>query len=621
MRTPPNRISRRLPVALKVPHDLARRAVCVGAIVLLTEWAAASIRGGLPSVTPTRIIEAVLIAAACCFVGAMSVALIIQTGRSALRRLGPRSEPWMIGGGICLVAGLGVALEAMAAFPKFGVPVYGRLGLGQPWQPGLAMAVVLAAFAVALGAFGFIRRRGHMVALLTAAIWLHLAVGPGYLDMAARVTPRRHLLLVTLCLATLDLVVEKVQGDREPNRLRPGALLAILLAVCVWAAAPFLASNDAKLIVGGRMSVPYRMLALSAAAPWAAEGWHPTTDPAATGASPLTSQPIARPSRGVVLVLIDTVRPDALSWQSNGQPLAPNLLGARRESISWSRAYATYPGTGPSGAAMLGRTSSPTLLKSLRTQGIRSVAVSTSGPLLAPDFDEIDASALATGMTSRMLRYSDRITSAALRQLDRLMEGEEIFLLLVHYIAPHGPYVGNGSATARPRDRYQDEVAYVDEAVAPLLRKLKEAVDVGDLTVIVASDHGEEFLEHGYRTHGVRLYEESMRIVLFMSGPGVQSGESLAPVSGADLAPTLAELLGVSGTERASGHEERPEGDERVIHLRGPTSFGCIRGAIKWIYDTEVGYWERYDLISDPEESMNGADSYDVPHWCATRNR
>ena len=620
MRTPPNRISQRLPAPPKGPHGLARRAVRVGAIVLLVEWAAALIRGGLPSVTPARIIEAVLVSSACCLVGATSVALVLHIGRSALRRLGTRTERFIEGGGICVAAGLAVALEAMAAFPKVGVPVYGRLGLGQPWQSGLVMAVVLAALAVALGAFGYAKRRGHVVALLTAIVWLHLAVGPGYLDMAARVTPRRHLLLVILCLVTLDLVMEKAHAGRPSKRLHRATLLAIPLAVCVWAATPWLASNDAKLIVGGRMSVPYRMLALSAAAPWAAEKWHPIADPHRTNATLLASQRLARPSRGVVLVMIDTLRPDALDWQSGGQPLAPNLLGARRESISWSRAYATYPGTGPSGAAMLGRSSSPSLLSSLRAQGVRSVAVSTSGPLLAPDFDEIDDSARSTGMTSRMVRYSDRTTAAAVRQLDLLMEGEEIFLLLVHYMAPHAPYVGNGSAIVPPLDRYRDEVAYVDEALAPLLRRLEEAVDVGDVTAIVTSDHGEEFLEHGYRTHGVRLYDESMRIVLFMRGPGVRFGGSSAPVSGADLAPTLAELLGVSGAERTSGHDERHEEEQRVIRVSGSTSFGCIRGTIKWIYDVEVGYWERYDLISDPEESMNGADDHDVPEWCGRRN-
>lgn len=616
---PPNRISGRLPVPLQVPPGLARRAVYMGALVFFVDWAAALIRGGLPLVTPTRIVEAALIAAACCVFGATSVALIVHAGRSTLRMLSPSAERLVVGAGICLVAGLGCALEAMTAFPKFGMPVYGRLGLGQPWQPGLVMALVLAAFAIVFAAFGLAKRRGHLVALLTAIIWLHLAVGPGYLDMAARVTPRRHLLLATLCLVTLDLVAEKMHSVHQSNRTHPGWLVTILLAMCVWAAAPFLASNDAKLIVGGRMSVPYRVLALGAAAPWGPHGWQPIAEPVPTNATSLISPPMARPSRGVALVLVDTLRPDALEWQASGQPLAPNLLDARRESMDWARAYATYPATGPSGAAMLGRTWSPSLLTALRTQGIRTVAVSTSGPLLAPDFDEIDSSALPTGMTSRMLRYSERTTSVALRQLDRLMDGQETFLLLVHYMAPHAPYVGTGWPNAPPRERYADEVADVDEAVAPLLRRLKEGVDVGNLTVIVASDHGEEFLEHGYRTHGVRLYDESMRIVMFMSGPGVPSGQSPSTVSGADLAPTLAELLGVSGTGWASTRDDKAGSEERVIRLKGPTSFGCVQGTIKWIYDMEVGYWERYDLTSDPTESMNSADSHDVPGWCATR--
>ena len=621
MRTPPNRISRPLPVPLKVPSGLAPRAVFVGTIVLLAEWAAASIRGGLPSVSPGRIVEAALVALACCFVGAITVALIVHIGRSAVRRLGQRTERFIVESGICILAGLGVALEVMTLCSKVGVPVYGPLGLAQPWQPGLVWAVGLASFAVALATFASIKRRGSLVALLTAIIWLHLAVGPAYLDMAARVSPRRHLLLVVLSLATLDVLMARAQPDHKAGRSHPAWSLFILLAACVWAAAPFLASNDAKLVVGGRMSVPYRVLAVSVAAPWAPGGWQPIADTGPTNAVPLTSRPMTQPSRGVVVVLVDTLRPDALAWRSNGRPLAPNLLRAQTESKNWSHAYATYPGTVPSVSAMFGHTASPSLLTSLRTHGIRSVAVSSSGPLVAPDFDEVDESVRPTGATHRMDRHSDKVTLAALRHLDRLMGGQENFLLLVHYMAPHGPYVGNGSRTAAPRDKYGDEVAYVDQAMAPLLLRLREAALAGDLTVVVASDHGEEFLEHGYRTHGLRVYEESMRIVLFASGPGMQSGESMTAVSGADLAPTLAELLGVSGIAWASGRDESPEREERVIHLSGAMSFGCVRGNIKWICDTEIGYCERYNLLSDPEESMNGADSHDVPEWCATRTR
>ncbi len=597
---------------------LTRRALLAGCIVFLAEWIAVFVRGGLPSSTPARFVEAGLLAAACCFTGAICVALISDVGRSALRALGPLPERFLVGAGLCLVTGLGVGLEAIALLPNLGVPVYGRLGLGQPWQPGLVMAVALAAIAFTLAALG-IKRGGRVVAVLAALIWLHLAVGPGYLDMAARVTPRRHLLLVIVCLATLDLAIGEVREGRALHRMQLAAGLLISLSVCAWAAGPFLGSNDAKLLVGGRMSVPYRMLALSAAAPWAPERWRPID--ASGGASGRALEPpvSARPSRGVVLVLIDTLRPDALQWQQNDRATAPNLLAARKKAMNWPWAYATYPGTGPSAAAMFGRATSPSLLTRLRNAGVRSVAVTTSGRLLAPDFDEVDDSALAPEMTSRMLRYADGITSAALRQVDLLMAGEDPFLLLVHYMAPHAPYLGDGSPTSPARSRYRDEVAYVDEAVAPLLDRLQELGELGALTTIVASDHGEEFLEHGYGTHGVRLYDESMRIVLFMSGSGVRSGESANAVSGADLAPTLADLLDISRSEETAAPDAASEGQGRTIRLQGATSFGCIRDGIKWIYDMEVGYWERYDLVSDPAESNNGADKHEIPGWCGTR--
>jgi arylsulfatase A-like enzyme len=268
---------------------------------------------------------------------------------------------------------------------------------------------------------------------------------------------------------------------------------------------------------------------------------------------------------------------------------------------------------------MLGRATSPTLLDALRTAGIRSVAVTASGPLLAPDIDEVDASAKPDEMTHRMHRYADRVTSAASKQLDRLMAERQPFLLLVHYMAPHAPYVGSGSRFVSARDRYQDEVAYVDAEMAPLLERLGERASAGELSVLVVSDHGEEFLEHGYGTHGVRLYDESMRVVLFAAGPGISPGESLDPVSGADLAPTLAALFGVDASEMAPSNQARTKEDARVIMMRGANSFGCVRGNVKWIHDTETGCWERYDLAADPNELHNGADEHAVPAWCATQ--
>ncbi len=596
---------------------LVQRAILVGASVFIAEWVAAWVRGGLPSVGALRFVEAIVLSAACCLVGAAAVGLGIHVARSALRKVGSNTERFFVESGISLAAGLGILLEAIVLFQRLGIPVYGRHGLGQPWQPGVVAALVLGAVAAGLAALASLRGRGRLVAFVTATVWLHLAVGPAYVDMAARVTPRRHLVLVVLCLAVLDVAIQSARAVPARARWDLGASIAIALAFALWVAAPSVASNDAKLLVGGRLSVPYRVLATSVAAPWAPSRWKAAAS-YDDGMRALIGGRGTQPARGVVLVMIDTLRPDALDWRDDGRLLAPNLHEARARSHTWARAYATYPGTGPSAEAMLGRRESPSLVSRLHATGVQTVAVTASGPLLAPDFDEVDPSAKPPEMTHRMHRYADRVTAVALGHLSRLMEQPEPFLLLVHYMAPHAPYVASGSRLASAEVRYGEEIAYVDAELVPLLDALGDLTRTGKVTLIVASDHGEEFLEHGYGTHGVRLYDESMRIVLFARGPGLDATLSSAPVSGADLAPTLAALLGAATPD---GPELLQAGSQdRVVHLRGANSFGCVRGPIKWIYDRETGYWERYDLIADPNERVNGADAHEVPGWCATRD-
>ena len=598
------------------PPVLAQRAIYVGAIVFIAEWVAAWLRGGLPSVAASRFVEAVVLSAACCLVGAAAVGLGIHVARAALRKVGSNTERFVVESGISLAAGLGVLLEAIVLFQRLGVPVYGRHGLGQPWQPGIVAALVLGAVAAGAAVLASLRGKGRLVAFVTAAVWLHLAVGPAYVDMAARVTPRRHLVLVVLCIAVLDVAIHSARA--VPGRARWGLAgsIAVALSFALWAAAPFVASNDAKLLVGGRLSVPYRVLAASVAAPWAPPRWKPAAS-YDENMRALVTAPGTRPAQGVVLLMIDTLRPDALDWKDDGELLAPNLRDARDRSQTWARAYATYPGTGPSSEAMLGRGESPSLLNRLHAKGVQTVAVTASGPLLAPDFAEVDPSAKPPEMTHRMHRYADRVTAIALGHLRRLIEQPEPFLLLVHYMAPHAPYVASGSRLASAEARYREEIAYVDAELAPLLDALGDLTRTGEVTMIVASDHGEEFLEHGYGTHGVRLYDESMRIVLFASGPGLDVSVASDPVSGADLAPTLATLLGVATLEPPEPPQAASE--DRVVHLRGANSFGCVRGEIKWMYDRETGYWERYDLAADPNERVNDADAHEVPDWCATR--
>ncbi len=94
-------------------------------------------------------------------------------------------------------------------------------------------------------------------------------------------------------------------------------------------------------------------------------------------------------------------------------------------------------------------------------------------------------------------------------------------------------------------DLYDDEVVFADRQLADLLAAL-EARGVRDRAVVVVlSDHGESFLEHGHLRHCRSLYEEEVRVPLIVHLPAGRAARIATPVTLLDVAPTLLELAGI----------------------------------------------------------------------------
>ncbi|MFN0206805.1 MAG: sulfatase [Planctomycetota bacterium] len=133
----------------------------------------------------------------------------------------------------------------------------------------------------------------------------------------------------------------------------------------------------------------------------------------------------------------------------------------------------------------------------------------------------------------------------------------EKFFLYLHYIDPHEPYsppepyrsqftqehgllVHNERKRLMGIDLYDGEIRYTDEHIKLFAEKLKSYNLWDNTIVVITSDHGEEFFEHGVLGHGFSLYQEVIRIPLIFFGAGVAKGKRIdIPVSNVDLAPTL----------------------------------------------------------------------------------
>jgi arylsulfatase A-like enzyme len=119
-------------------------------------------------------------------------------------------------------------------------------------------------------------------------------------------------------------------------------------------------------------------------------------------------------------------------------------------------------------------------------------------------------------------------------------------------------------------DAYDASLREADTRVGELLATLEDA-GVEDRTIlIVCSDHGEEFLDHGGVNHGRTLYEEMVRVPLLIRLPGAAPREIDLPVSLLDVAPTLVELLSLPATHPVDGRSLLPLLHGRPGFVRAP---------------------------------------------------
>jgi choline-sulfatase len=137
-------------------------------------------------------------------------------------------------------------------------------------------------------------------------------------------------------------------------------------------------------------------------------------------------------------------------------------------------------------------------------------------------------------------RNAEQVRLAAQNWLSNLHQTKPFFLWL-HFFDPHHPYQTHGYSGMSP---YQEEVVYTDHQLGEFFTFLKQNhLDSNNLVVIV-SDHGEAFGEHGEVSHSLFIYNTTLRIPLIISAPGVHPRRVPDLVRIIDISPTIAEMMG-----------------------------------------------------------------------------
>src|SRR5439155_24989903 len=120
---------------------------------------------------------------------------------------------------------------------------------------------------------------------------------------------------------------------------------------------------------------------------------------------------------------------------------------------------------------------------------------------------------------------------------------------------PHAPYNPPGEFRARSRTPYDGEIAYADAQLGRLLESLRARGEIDRTLIVVAGDHGEGLGDHGERTHGMLLYDSTLRVPLIVAAPGEAPARRDDPVSLVDIAPTILRAAGAAIPSELKGHD------------------------------------------------------------------
>ena len=164
-------------------------------------------------------------------------------------------------------------------------------------------------------------------------------------------------------------------------------------------------------------------------------------------------------------------------------------------------------------------------------------------------------------------RFADATTDAVLRWLPTSgpTTGQVLtpWFLWVHYYDPHAPYEPPADLAERFRQSpYDGEIAFVDRQLERLLQALDARGERPRTIVLVTADHGESLGEHGEGTHGIFVYDATLRVPWVMAGPRVAAGRVSQTVARSiDVLPTLADYAGLPPRSDVEGRSLRPAAD------------------------------------------------------------
>ena len=413
-------------------------------------------------------------------------------------------------------------------------------------------------------------------------------------------------MLATLVPMGLFITIFRLRRDVYLEQMPPvPVLLAVLAVAGVVAVVLFFGGRKIFQSPFGLLTKPVAALVLLAVVMLGGLGlgaWlfpdHEGRETSAAIPSHLADRP------NLILVMVDTLRADRLSCYGSTQVQSPNLCSLAADGGSrfdaFSHASWTKPATAslltsllPSSHKAMSKPSSLSEEVDLVSEVLQDHGYKTGGIVsninlaesfgfdqgydeyryLAPAYiagAEESSSKLILYQLARQVVFrlksgitfdgfyqdSERVNEVAFDWLDR--NHEERFFLFLHYMDPHDPYFVhpyNGEGIARVSNPdpnpelaaemhrlYLGEIEYLDQNFGKLLAKLRKLGVYDNTVILLVSDHGEEFQDHGGWWHGLTLYEEQINVPLLAKWAKDRRAAPPSPGRLArmiDVAPTL----------------------------------------------------------------------------------
>lgn len=397
-----------------------------------------------------------------------------------------------------------------------------------------------------------------------------------------------------------------------------------------------------------------------------------------------------KPPWNLIIVSIDTLRPDHMGCYGYSRPTSPIMDRFAKENILFKNVYAQSPYTLPSHVSLFTSqyptthgvyseehriARGTTLLSEVLAQEGWATACFCNGGYLSHEYGFQQGFDLYCEVDPIGHRYfegtkvnKNRLSDGSLGSLDMAFEWIEdhadfpfyLFLhtFMVHEFLPPRAYAelfNDGMPAGldplsevrkKINNDYFKEHGWTAEELAffknmydggirasdDMFGELLEFLDANGLSentiIVMTSDHGEEFLEHGGRGHSYTIYDELIRIPMIMKIPGFKTGatEIEATINQVDVLPSVLELMGIDGPPYQQGRSFVPlltEGNpsNRTVYaevdLRNRSTRKCvIQGEWKYILgdDTESLMFpapankELFRLSEDPGEQRNRAE-------------